>query len=160
MDKANKINIKMLLAGAIMALPLAMSAAGSACQWMQALPALSSAEQVQDDRENPVDFVSAVCISCHDGMVSANVHFKVWDRNDRGATMNGSHPIGQNYEEIQLHNYRMFAPVDKVQATLKLVNGRVSCVTCHDVFNPNNTDNLKLAVDNRGSKLCFTCHLK
>jgi len=160
MNKPKKIKNRLFLAGAIMALPLALPMTGSACQWMSVFSAISSAEQVQDDRENQLDSVSAVCISCHDGMVSANVPFKVWDSNNRGATMYGSHPIGQNYEEIQIHNYKMFAPVDKVQAILKLVNGRVSCVTCHDVFNPNNTDNLKLAVDNRGSKLCFTCHLK
>ena len=51
-------------------------------------------------------------------------------------------------------------PEELLRGKLKLVDGRVSCVTCHDMFNPRNHRKFKLAISNKSNKLCQTCHPK
>jgi predicted CXXCH cytochrome family protein len=42
---------------------------------------------------------------------------------------------------------------------VRLPDGRVECVSCHDPHNQSGTQAM-LAVSNRRSALCLTCHVK
>jgi len=51
-----------------------------------------------------------------------------------------------------------YAPTTVIQARgIKLENGHVTCNSCHDLRNASLNH---LVMENTGSKLCLTCHLR
>jgi predicted CXXCH cytochrome family protein len=53
---------------------------------------------------------------------------------------------------------RKFAPAGAAEmAGVKFIDGRVDCISCHDLTN---TDRYHLRIENRKSRLCLACHLK
>lgn len=94
-----------------------------------------------------IDRISVVCLGCHDGTVAPVAHYKdvvdhqVWR----------SHPIGQLVPRSA--GFRQ----DLSATNVVLVDGQVSCVSCHDMGSPLPG---MLARDNRGSELCLACHQK
>ncbi|MBI5864896.1 MAG: hypothetical protein HZB38_10385 [Planctomycetes bacterium] len=107
---------------------------------------------------------SLVCMSCHDGTVAPDVfagaHAATWSDASNGSVTAGrprltSHPVGIAYPTDQ-QKYRAESEVTQ-SGKIKLPDGRIQCVTCHD---PHNTDrNAKLLrVSNERSRLCLSCH--
>jgi predicted CXXCH cytochrome family protein len=79
------------------------------------------------------------CEACHDGTVGPLIVTKVM----------GAHPVGVIYgRQKSLRNN----PRD---ARIVLVNGKVTCVSCHD---PYSRKDKKLVMGNENSKLCLSCH--
>ncbi len=90
------------------------------------------------------------CISCHDGSVAHNVSFCTVQCS--AAT---SHSVLKHYPPLGKESF--FASAATVKAKgIKLPNGKVSCISCHNIRVPAKNH---LAIDNRGGRLCLTCHI-
>ncbi len=113
-----------------------------------------------------LDSRSKECIKCHKADVT-DKHVSII-----GDTGGHEHPVGVDYFSLALRNPTLMKPSELVPA-LTLVNGRISCITCHVPYDESN--HLKLAakrkrmpaipdpmltVDNTMSGLCTSCHLK
>jgi predicted CXXCH cytochrome family protein len=107
-------------------------------------------------RVGSLDSFSAGCITCHDGIVSRKdiLNFRN-DPKTRMQMISGKHPIGMNYENYTFYRDTL-KKVGDLNPNLVLVGGKVSCVTCHDPFNPEKNH---LALKNSGKDLCKECHL-
>lgn len=89
------------------------------------------------------------CLACHDGIVAPDIHIC------RTRCVK-DHPIYVNYPPAR--KTTGYAPVAMVEAAgIKLVNGQVTCISCHNL---KNQDKYHPTVDFRYSKICFACHLK
>lgn len=115
------------------------------------------------DNAGPLDSVSAECLSCHDGSVgkAAPVKAGLWQHSDPlfGPTpqpYTGVHPVGIDYEESRM-DHDDLKPSMMIPKMIKLVNGKVSCISCHD---PYSTRKGKLITDNRNGQICLGCHDK
>jgi predicted CXXCH cytochrome family protein len=108
---------------------------------------------------------SLVCLGCHDGTVATSTigsshallaaireGFIV----DDGFTWR-DHPIGVTYPQNR-PDYRPAAFVVKAKK-IRLPDGRIECVSCHDPHNDSGVPDL-LVMSNRRSSLCLACHIK
>lgn len=73
-----------------------------------------------------------------------------------GSDISADHPIGIPYPDSP--QFAPFPPGGKFPSGVRLVNGRVECVSCHDPHNPSIQPFLVTA--DSGSALCYTCHVK
>ncbi len=90
------------------------------------------------------------CIACHDGVSAPYARYCTTDCSAATA-----HSILKEYPPSQ--KVSSYAPVESLlEKGIRLFNGKVACISCHDL--KNNTEN-HLVIDNRGSALCFSCHL-
>ena len=107
-----------------------------------------------------IDKASMTCLSCHDGSLgSANdVNSGSWKHGVRMSPFDpeGSHPIGVNYARA-MRKHGGLRPVSQLNPAIKLIDGKVSCRSCHDMYA---TTYKKLVVTMSGSRLCFECHDK
>ncbi len=111
------------------------------------------------DPLNPVDAVSGMCLSCHDGSVGSltKVGMGYWRHSEDFFQQDaGLHPIGVDYRKATSLD-RSLRPISSLDPRIKLVNGKVSCISCHD---PYSTRPMMLVMSNRGSRLCLECHIK
>lgn len=101
-----------------------------------------------------LDRSSRDCLACHDGTISGVVDTggASWEH-ARGIGL--SHPIGVYYADAYRHNRGKYHPEASLPKALRLVDGKIECVTCHDHYSK-----LKglLVMDNRGSRMCLSCH--
>lgn len=108
---------------------------------------------------------SLICLSCHDGSVASSTlgasHALLAAQRSEFFVPDGfvwhDHPIGISYPE-QREGYRSLHEVLKFEG-LRLPEGRVECVTCHDPHGAGGQDKL-LSMSNRRSALCLACHEK
>lgn len=107
---------------------------------------------------------SLVCLGCHDGTVAMstlNSSHALLAGVREGFDLPGGfvwrdHPIGIPY----VANHREFRSESYVLAKgIKLPQGRLECISCHDPHNQAGFAHL-LSVSNRRSALCLTCHIK
>lgn len=106
---------------------------------------------------------SLICLSCHDGTVAmstiGSAHAMLAGRREGFAVPDGfawrDHPIGVPYPSGR----RDYRPEAFVSKTLRLPNGRIECITCHDPHNESGLPAM-LSVSNKRSALCLTCHVK
>ena len=90
------------------------------------------------------------CISCHDGATAKHVSFCTVR-----CDFSGGHSILKRYPPAG--KAAQYAPAAAVQAKgVKLQDGMVTCISCHDLRNPSRDH---LVMDNTGSRLCLVCHL-
>ncbi len=127
--------------------------------------------------------VSQLCLSCHDGSVATNEYGFMLSLSKRGAgqhyitspplkngfgtTFSAGHPIGFDYQSFVNVNDAINPVTAPVVGTLNggpatigelLWNGRVECITCHDVHNYKNGGPKFTWVNDTKSKLCRICH--
>lgn len=106
---------------------------------------------------------SLICLGCHDGTVAtstiSSAHAMLAGVREGFAMPDGfvwrDHPIGVPYPS----NRREFRLPAFVEKQLRLPEGRVECISCHDPHNASGLPAL-LAVSNKRSNLCVTCHIK
>ena len=114
----------------------------------------------------PIDRESLECIGCHDAAVSPEDPMRICHEAGCG------HRIGVDYAEAASRD-RSLAPLASLPPELKLADGRVACTTCHVPYSKDDHEALSarrtlmpeipdpmLSVDNAGSGLCLSCHLK
>jgi predicted CXXCH cytochrome family protein len=89
------------------------------------------------------------CLSCHDGVIAKPVMLSVTVGN-----YFCNHPINRDYPPTSSQD--AYQSAEQVTAAgIKLLNGQVSCISCHNL---KNTVAPHLAVPIDKSDLCFTCH--
>ncbi len=104
-----------------------------------------------------LDSFSAGCLSCHDGRSASNVRSNVVNNPDKKSIMkmlSAKHPIGMDYEKYSEANKNLKS-LDDMGQSISLVEGRVSCITCHDPLNSNQNH---LTITKNGIDLCSACH--
>lgn len=98
-----------------------------------------------------LDKFSIECLSCHDGTISKfpKVEIKqgVWRH---GIGM--SHPVGIDYPRSDDFTY-----IESLPREIELFDGKVGCLSCHQIYN---NAPYMLTMDNKGSRLCLSCHRK
>lgn len=118
----------------------------------------------------PTDYTpgptSLVCIGCHDGTVATSTigssHALLAGVREGFVLPDGfsltDHPIGIPYPKNRNDEYRTPANVT-ASGRIQLPEGRVECISCHDPHNAAGEPYL-LAVSNKRSALCLSCHIK
>jgi len=111
-----------------------------------------SAEEVQHHGLSvEADGTLVQCVSCHDGSVAHNVSFCTSQCS--AAT---PHSVLKLYPPAG--KIASFASLAEVRAKgIKFDNGRITCISCHNLHNPAKNH---LVMENRGSRLCMTCHIR
>jgi predicted CXXCH cytochrome family protein len=67
-----------------------------------------------------------------------------------------NHPVGVRYPDRTPRNFSVpFRPVSSLPERIRLPEGKVGCVSCHDLYA---RDEHLLTVPIEGSELCLTCH--
>lgn len=90
------------------------------------------------------------CITCHDGLAAKNAGFCTVQCDFRGP-----HSILKRYPPSGKE--KSFAPLeDLISKGVKLEQGRITCISCHNLRNP---DRFHLWTDKTGDSLCLTCHV-
>lgn len=90
------------------------------------------------------------CIVCHDGTIASNTSFCI-----KNCDYNTAHSVVRNYPPQGQED--SYAPTSSLlEKGIKLYDGKTTCLSCHNL---KNQDRFHLAVDNSGSKLCYTCHI-
>ncbi|UCF33999.1 MAG: hypothetical protein JSV78_01575 [Phycisphaerales bacterium] len=138
--------------------------ARSAMHWI----ALDRAHYYRDDTQRCYDrgapFGSALdaesrrCLSCHDGVTAGDSinptsinegSTHIWDPKR-------SHPVGVLFPRAGARGCEVsFRSVALLPPEVRLPEGKVSCVSCHDLYA---RDRHLLSVPIEGSALCFACH--
>lgn len=94
---------------------------------------------------------SEECLACHDGLIAGNVPVCTVD-----CSFNSAHPLSHRYPPRGKEG--SFRPADSLkEAGIELVDGKVACISCHNLGNPGKGH---LVMDNAGSRLCAACHVK
>lgn len=131
---------------------------------------------------------SRLCLSCHDGAVAidaygggqaapqmmaiGDVYYPGSPYGEGGPNIGGNyagntgvsaldddHPISLRYDDALAAADGQLRPPSELAGNLPLFANRVECATCHDVHGTLGTAGL-LRIDNHGSALCLSCHLK
>jgi predicted CXXCH cytochrome family protein len=112
------------------------------------------------DNSRTIDDVSAECLSCHDGSVGKLSVIGVgnWSHSEGFMSYDsGTHPIGVSYRDAFRKSPDGFRPPSMLDERIKLVNGQVSCISCHNLYAETP---MKLVMSNEKSRLCLACHIK
>ncbi len=133
--------------------------------------------QAQPAPENLVDKVASGCLGCHNGSMPRNVNVhstrSVAPTHDfRG---DDDHPVGMVYAESVRKNPRGYRPATTLNWNIRLVDGRVTCATCHKLKNevvafnetwasdqpvePQCTATHEITTGPGDKDLCLACHL-
>ena len=103
---------------------------------------------------------SDTCLGCHDGVLARNVHTRdvrvfpslpqLPSAVERERVF--GHPVGSDYARaLTDRRLRLRSPF---QVSERLENGRLGCVSCHDLRAQNRA---RLALGSRGN-VCLSCH--
>jgi predicted CXXCH cytochrome family protein len=93
------------------------------------------------------------CLNCHDGTIGPDISFCTVDC---GIDISSSHPAYRLYPYLRKPSE--FASPSHLEAVgIKLTNGEVTCVSCHDLAQGRKH---LLVFDNDHSRLCLTCHIR
>lgn len=107
-----------------------------------------------------LDESSAACLTCHDGSLAPDEGIPdlepgIWRHG--GGYSSSSHPLGVDYREAMIRKRRDYREISTLPDVVKLPDGKVECVSCHNLYSHNKH---LLAISNEGSRLCLTCHRK
>jgi predicted CXXCH cytochrome family protein len=143
------------------------------------------ASTVASQSTNPTG-VSKLCLSCHDGTIAIdsfgragdgtpftggttfmddiNVNFNIGEGSGINGNLSNDHPVAFQFPTTDAEIYAFangFVSAGPNPDVLPLFGGledQLECATCHDVHGTGN--NKLLRVDNAGSGLCLSCHIK
>lgn len=116
---------------------------------------------IATSRSQELDPMSKNCISCHDGSYSTSAMIKAgsWTHGRSFLKYDkGAHPIGVDYEAARTRRGSKtdLRPLAMVDRRIRFFDGKIGCGSCHD---PYSTVQKRLIISDRGSRLCFSCHL-
>jgi hypothetical protein len=124
-----------------------------------------------------VDPVSLHCLQCHNGSTRGQrVSIKAADTPMRFEGFRSlDHPVGMSYDEHASRDPHRFRPSFSLDRSVRLVDGKVSCISCHRLKQdvPANLAGLsrnkkdaractaseELAIDSATRSLCLACHI-
>ncbi len=121
-----------------------------------------------------IDRITRDCMACHDGVSASHVPVKSPGTPTQFVGIQTvNHTIGTDYAKRAAVDLR-YAPLSSLPDGMRLVNGRVTCVTCHQLksdapqsidFEAWDTDkqnactaSSKLTAGPKVADLCLTCH--
>ncbi len=102
-----------------------------------------------------LDRSSRDCMSCHNGVIASSGGDEVSVVWNHTTGIGLSHPIGVNYELVYQKDPERYYPPSALPPEIRLINGKVECLTCHDHYSKIRG---KLVMSNRKSRLCLSCH--
>ncbi len=123
-----------------------------------------------------LDHVAEGCVGCHNGATAIHITVKVAEAplQIRGVqTVN--HPVGMLYDYYTLKKPRGFRPKSTLPSSIRFVDGKVTCISCHtfkddasqkftktlDIANGKGcTAGKGLTAGLRETDLCMACHIK
>ncbi len=128
--------------------------------WMAASRAHILRASILDDPKSgsAIDRASRICLSCHDGVTASDAGHETGLNRGSGYLGDGdrNHPIGVPYPLSGTRHVDVpLRPAAALPETVRLPGGVVSCVSCHDLYQP---DKNRLSVPIEESRLCLTCH--
>ena len=93
------------------------------------------------------------CGKCHNGDIAHDITIKAL-----GTDLRNDHPISMRYAGLNFMDTDFRPPdtIDGFTNGVKLYDGNVECMTCHDVHDPSR----ELLLRANAEVLCFTCHTK
>ena len=100
------------------------------------------------------------CLACHSVNASPVIGGTATDFRlfAIGMDLTNDHPVNFDYDAALFGaDGELVDPTDGAVAPL-LFGGKVQCSSCHDVHDPTHVP--FLVMDNSGSTLCLTCHVK
>lgn len=100
-----------------------------------------------------LDGESASCMACHDGTTASDAGSHAV-RTSEGEPI-PDHPIGIPMRETARNRDRDFRLSHRNDKRIRLFDGAIGCGSCHSVYS---RDPGQLVINNRGSKLCLSCH--
>ena len=110
-------------------------------------------------QKGQIDTVSEFCMECHDSSIAQDASVK-FESSSHGAGAMGSaqdsHPVGIKYRTAMAKNGGL-RPRESLDPKIKLVSGRISCISCHDLYS---REPMKLTMTTAGAALCLNCHDK
>ncbi len=148
-----------ILAAAALSLGASAAAAGGGGLWDSHAPVRFPTEGAVTRQARASDGVcelqgadrattsSARCLGCHDGSVAAAIELDT-----RPGGIGASHPVEVDYAQAAARQPRRYHPAATLPREVPLVNGKVTCTSCHDGASP---DPKHVAI---GSRLCKSCH--
>ena len=113
---------------------------------------------------------SKLCLSCHDGTVAVGLTVtkgliptsgSVAAADVLGTNLSTSHPVSMvPVDDGSLATSLFTSPASTKDPAVKLVAGKVECITCHDPHVPRNDPAVPmfLARSNASGALCLACH--
>ncbi len=130
----------------------------SSAHWMAVGYAHLAPEGESRARRGAVlDAVSNNCLTCHDGVSAREAgHQSLRSGGGYLGDPGRNHPVGIPYVRRETdHRGSPLRHVTLLPEEVRLPDGRVSCVSCHNLYN---VDRHRLSVPIEGSRLCLTCH--
>lgn len=104
-----------------------------------------------------LDADSVRCLSCHDGVTAPEAGYETASGHGIGSLGDSTrnHPVGVAYRSFGRTQETKLRAEQALPSSVRLPGGRVSCVSCHNLYSP---EPKLLTVPIEGSALCFTCH--
>lgn len=99
------------------------------------------------------DGESVSCMACHDGSSASDAGAHAVRRS--ADEMLPDHPIGIPMRETSRSRDSEFRLSRNPDKRIRLFSGNVGCGSCHSIYS---REPGQLVVNNRGSKLCLSCH--
>ena len=169
--KYTKIVLAFWLAGCI-----DMAAAGSFAESFRDF-IVGSEAQARPAPENLLDKVAGECLACHNGSNARHVNARAAGTvAPSHGFRTGDHPVGMVYEESARKDPQGYRPATALHPNIRLVDGRVTCLSCHKVKNetlasretrssaqpakPSCTATKEITMGPRDKELCLACHTK
>ncbi len=106
----------------------------------------------------PLDARTRACLSCHDGAIASESKNETpWNRSQMDlGDKRRNHPVGIAYNDVSRpKDLSPLRPADLLPPSVELPQGRVTCVSCHNLYS---RTQYRLTVPIHGSELCLTCH--
>ena len=102
-----------------------------------------------------VDDTSLLCLGCHDGSLAIAGEGLETQAPQIGSGRE-SHPVGVSYpSRSRPGSEGSYIPLQALDRRIMLPEGRVGCLSCHDIFG---SEEKLLVMSNRESRLCYACH--
>jgi predicted CXXCH cytochrome family protein len=120
--------------------------------------------------QTPTSGSSKLCLSCHDGTVAVGLTVtqgqvatsgSMIPSDVLGANLSTSHPVSMIPADDGTLAASLFTnPPSTKDPSVKLVNGKVECTTCHDPHMPRNDTAVPMFLvrSNSAGALCLACH--
>lgn len=148
-----------------------VASAGSFRDWLLGSEAQASTGGIQDIQ---LDSFARGCMECHNGDAASHITVKSANAPMQiSGMMNVNHPVGMNYNEHASRKPRGYQSSASLDPNILLVDGRVSCVSCHQlkvdepqqmasaqIGNSNCSSSSQLTVGPKETDLCLSCHIK
>jgi predicted CXXCH cytochrome family protein len=111
-----------------------------------------------------------LCLSCHDGSSlngalnnppntgGTNPTVNVTGNTSLSTDLSNDHPIGFIYADAAVDTEIQNTPLNGLNVSFGSTNNQMWCSSCHDVHN--NANGAFLMLNNAGSALCLSCHIK